>query len=109
MHPEGSALSARDCLASRVPAAHGRYLVLPSLSYCEMNAQRSLISLSFLMPAKIILVPGIFAFADRVASHAFIERALAGRDILGQRGGYGGRRCDNNQRAQREFFHGDSS
>jgi len=28
------------------------YFVLPSLSYCEMNAQRSLTSLSFLMPAK---------------------------------------------------------
>src|SRR5713226_9661408 len=48
-------------------AAPRRYLVFPSfpsLSYCEMNAQRSLTSLSFLMPANAILVPGIFAFGS---------------------------------------------
>jgi hypothetical protein len=33
-----------------------------------MNAQRSLTSLSFLMPAKAILVPGIFAFGSLMYS-----------------------------------------
>ena len=33
-----------------------------------MKAQRSLISFSFLMPAKAILVPGIFAFGSRMYS-----------------------------------------
>src|SRR6478672_3993670 len=50
------------------------------------------------------LAPG--ACADRVAGHAFVERRLAGRDILRQRRGCGGRRCDNNQCAQRQFFQG---
>jgi toxin ParE1/3/4 len=45
-----------------------RYFVLPSLSYCEMKAQRSLISFSFLMPAKAILVPGIFALGSLMYS-----------------------------------------
>src|ERR1019366_3464037 len=44
------------------------YLVLPSLSYCETNAQRSLISFSLLMPAKAILVPGIFALGSLMYS-----------------------------------------
>jgi len=44
------------------------------------------------------LVPG--AFADRVARHAFIERGLAGRDILRERRGCGYRGCDDDQRAQ---------
>jgi hypothetical protein len=45
-----------------------RYFVLPSLSYCEMNAQRSLTSWSFLMPAKAILVPGILALGSLMYS-----------------------------------------
>src|ERR1700704_356872 len=49
-------------------AAQRRYLVFPSLSYCEMNAQRSLTSFSFLMPANAILVPGIFAFGSLMYS-----------------------------------------
>jgi hypothetical protein len=44
------------------------HLILPSLSYCAMNAQRSLDSFSFLIPAKIILVPGIFALGSLMYS-----------------------------------------
>jgi len=43
-------------------------LILPSLSNCEMKAQRSLTSFSFLIPAKTILVPGIFAFGSLMYS-----------------------------------------
>ena len=43
-------------------------LILPSLSNCETNAQRLLISFSFLMPAKAILVPGTFAFGSLMYS-----------------------------------------
>ena len=39
-------------------------LVLPSLSYCARNAQRSLASCSFLIPANTILVPGILALGS---------------------------------------------
>src|SRR5258706_8428456 len=46
------------------------------------------------------------ALADRMAGHAFVERGLAGRDILRQRGGRGCRGSDHDQRAQSEFFHG---
>jgi len=43
-------------------------LILPSLSNCEIKAQRSLTSFSFLIPAKTILVPGIFAFGSLMYS-----------------------------------------
>src|SRR5689334_2969004 len=46
----------------------GNYFVLPSLSYCEMYAQRSFASFSFLMPANAILVPGILAFGSLMYS-----------------------------------------
>src|SRR6202043_906629 len=46
------------------------------------------------------------AFADRMAGHVFVERRLASRDVLRQRGGRGCRRCDDGQRAQGQFFHG---
>src|SRR5882724_4289965 len=44
------------------------YFVFPSASYCEMKAQRSPASFSFLMPAKDILVPGIFALGSLMYS-----------------------------------------
>src|SRR5882724_10238386 len=46
----------------------GDYFVFPSASYCEMKAQRSPASFSFLMPAKDILVPGIFALGSLMYS-----------------------------------------
>src|SRR5882724_4087907 len=46
----------------------GNYFVFPSASYCEMKAQRSPASFSFLMPAKDILVPGIFALGSLMYS-----------------------------------------
>src|SRR6267142_4228930 len=45
------------------------------------------------------------AFADRVTGHAFIERSLAGRDVLRERCGCGEPRCDADQRAQYQSFH----
>src|ERR1700687_386232 len=46
------------------------------------------------------------ACADRMAGHAFVERRLAGRDVLRQHGRGDCRRCDDGQRAQGQFFHG---
>src|SRR6476661_428335 len=40
------------------------------------------------------------AFADRVAGYAFIERGLAGRDVLRERCRRSYRQCDDDQRAQ---------
>ena len=61
--------AANTAAAARITAKTKRgYLVLPSLSYCETNAQRSLISFSFLMPAKAILVPGTLAFGSLMYS-----------------------------------------
>src|SRR6202011_1322508 len=45
------------------------------------------------------------AFADRVAGQAFVERGLAGRDVLRKGRGCDRRRCNNDQRAQNEIFH----
>src|SRR3954453_16092219 len=57
----------REELRAALRPGHG-YLVLPSLSYCARNAQRSLASCSFLMPANTILVPGILAFGSLMYS-----------------------------------------
>src|ERR1700738_5321332 len=48
------------------------------------------------------------AFADRVAGDAFVERGLAGRDILRHRVGPGREPGEDGQRARNRFFHGSS-
>src|SRR5579863_1133016 len=63
--------------------AFGYFFILPSASNCLRYAHRSLTSCSFLMPAKIILVPGILALGSlmyslKVASpHTMPEFLLA--------------------------------
>jgi len=59
--------SSRHCLPSRHDRSIG-HCFLPSLPYCFRKAVRSLISCSFLMPAKTILVPGILAFGSLMYS-----------------------------------------
>ena len=54
----------KSIIADLLKGRKAGYLAFPSLSYCARNAQRSLASFSFLMPANTILVPGIFAFGS---------------------------------------------